>query len=88
MTELEQLKKSYPTAFYQDRCIWLEGQNDKPFVDQQSTRELIEEHWDGHELVLPHPSGDPTKEEHITVYGFQYIFEKFGGDYEVAFKNV
>lgn len=88
MTELERLKKSYPTAFYENGAIWLKGQDDKPFVNEEDTKALIEEHWDGSELILPHPSGDPTKEEFITVYGFQYIFEKFGGNYKVAFDNV
>lgn len=88
MTELEKLKQSYPTAFYQDGEIWLEGQDDKPFVNEQDTKALIEENYDGLELVLPHPSGDPTKEEHVSVYGFQYIFEKFNGNYKLAFDAV
>lgn len=88
MTELEALKKKYPDLEYENGCLWLKGQDDKPFVNEEDTKSLIEEHWDGSELVLPHSSGDPTKEEFITVYGFQYIFEKFNGNYKLAFDAV
>ena len=91
MTELEQLKKSYPTAFYEDGCIWLDGQDDKPFVDEKSTTELINEHYSGNTISAWGGKGDsrdPQEEIDIEVEGHIYIQEVLGGSYENAFKYI
>mgnify|MGYP003528197103 CR=1 FL=1 len=90
MTELEKLKQSYPTAFYQDGEIWLEGQDDKPFVNEQDTKAIINEHYDGYEITQWSGKGDsrdPREEVGLEVDGYVYIQEVLAGDYEKAFKE-
>lgn len=90
MTELEQLKKKYPTAFCESGCIWLEGQDDKPFVDEKSTTALINEHWDNSEITVWSGIGDPNdpqNETKIEVEGHIYIQEVLGGNYEEGFNQ-
>lgn len=91
MTELEQLKKSYPTAFYESGCIWLEGQDEKPFVDEKSTTELINEHYDNSEITVWSGVGDPNdpqNETRIEVEGYIYIQEVLNNNHEQAFNEV
>lgn len=91
MTELEALKKNYPTAFYESGEIWLEGQDEKPFVNEKDTIALLNDHYDGSEMVVWSGYGDsnnPENETKVTVEGHVYIQEVLGGNYEQAFNEV
>lgn len=86
MTELEALKKAYPTLQYEDGQLFFPEQ-EKPFVNKEDTKALITEHYDGREITYPHPSGNPELETFVEVEGWQYVYEKFNNDFEKAFNE-
>ena len=80
---IEYLKALYPDLEYVDDILYL-GEE----VIQENARQLIEDHYDGWELTIPHPSGNPELETFEEVDGAEYIEYHFDGDYEEAFNLI
>jgi len=87
MTLIE-LKRKYPSCYYDEDtdtiCIDV---NEDPQTVAEDANELIEDYYDGDELPIHHPSGNPELEEVERVTGREYIMGYFDGDYNEAFEQ-
>ncbi len=93
MTEIEALKAKYPEMYFQDDQLWLPNQDDKPFVGEEETKSLIQEHYEGRSIPVPHYTNNPELEEREEVSGLEYLQLNFSNgfgniDYDTAYNSI